>query len=67
MQITTKSCSALHPNADGGQRFAHKHATTAACFGNSYPSGQIVPTCVREDRLYDEDEKRMRITPWTGA
>jgi hypothetical protein len=60
-------CSGLSPNDSGGHSCKHGHATTAACYGNGYPTGTPVPVCVREDRIFDEEYGRVTIAPWDGA
>lgn len=67
MLITAKACSALKPNSAGGHSCCHRHATTAACFGNGYPTGEVVPLCVQEDRLFDEKTQTVHLKRWNGA
>ena len=67
MQLNEKSCSGLTNNAAGGSNCKHGHATTAACYGNGYPSGDPVPVCVREDKQFDELSGRVSVARWNGA
>lgn len=67
MQRNTKSCSGLAANLAGGHSCRHGHAITAACYGNGYPAGPPVPVCVREDKQFDNEQKRVTIAPWNGG
>ena len=67
MLVNEKSCSGLVANAAGGNSCKHGHATTAACYGNGYPTGVPVPVCVREDKKFDERTGRVTVAPWNGA
>jgi hypothetical protein len=62
-----KACSGLIPNSAGGHHCRHGHATTAACFGNGYPHGVVIPVCVREDKRFDEALQAVTIAPYMGT
>jgi len=64
MELNEDACSGLARNAVGGNGCKHGHATTAACFGNAYPSGKLIPVCVREDKVFDEDRNVVTIANW---
>lgn len=52
-------CSGLIENVAGGKHCRHGHATTYACFGLFG-----IPACTREDLVFDEARKIVRISPW---
>lgn len=63
MEIDEKSCSGLIGNSSGGNHCKHGHATTYGCYGRGrHPA----PVCVREDKRFDEDAKRVTVAPWNG-
>ena len=64
MKPNNDACSGLTRNYAGGHGCKHGHATTAACFGNAYPSGKLIPVCVREDKVFDEKRQAVTIANW---
>ncbi len=60
-----KACSAIQ-SMGGGRKCQHGHPLTAACFGNGYPTGEAVPMCVREDRVFDEVRQVVTLKLWRG-
>jgi hypothetical protein len=64
LQPNKDACSAIARNNAGGHECKHGHATTGACFGNSYPSGNLIPVCVRQDKVYDESRNVVTIANW---
>lgn len=64
--IKENFCSGLIDNVANGNHCSYGHATTVACFGNSYPPGKVVPVCVNEDKYFDEKFKVIKICEWMG-
>jgi len=66
MKFTEGHCSGLKNNSVGGYNCKYGHATISACFGNSYPNGEVVPVCIMEDRVLNEVNKSVTIKKWLG-
>lgn len=67
MRTNENSCSGLIGNSAGGNHCKHGHATTAACYGNVYPTCATIPVCVNEDKKFDERTGTVTVAPWGGA
>jgi hypothetical protein len=58
----TTACSGVV----NGNSCKHGHHFSVACLGTVYPYASPVPSCCREDLVFDAARKAVTIIPWQG-